>query len=128
METYHRSMADRFSQLLTEREAQLCSILRAADAHAGMQGEAGSHEVVDFKDMADQENLASLDEAKAEQASHELEQVLAAQRRLQEGRYGLCLDCEEPIDLRRLEALPATPFCTACQTVRERAHPDAATH
>lgn len=126
METYNHGMAGRFSQLLSEREAQLCAILRAADVHASIEGEAGSREVVDFKDMADQENLASLDEAKAEHASHELEQVLAAQRRLQDGSYGLCLDCEEPIDLRRLTALPATPFCTACQAARERPHPDAA--
>src|SRR4051812_18195831 len=35
---------------------------------------------------------------------------------LQELTYGLCLDCREPIDLRRLSAMPATPYCASCQS------------
>ncbi len=46
--------------------------------------------------------------------------MVAALRRVDEGSYGLCLDCGEPIDERRLAALPATPFCTACQAIHER--------
>lgn len=33
---------------------------------------------------------------------------------------GICVDCEEPIDPRRLAAHPAAIRCIACQTAFER--------
>jgi len=43
-----------------------------------------------------------------------------AQDRLIDGGYGLCDDCREPINERRLRADPAASFCIACQQLRER--------
>jgi len=39
--------------------------------------------------------------------------------RLQEGRYGLCEDCAEEIDERRLQAAPYASRCLECQKRRE---------
>ena len=39
----------------------------------------------------------------------------AALRRLDEGSYGTCEHCAEPIPWGRLEVLPMTGLCTACQ-------------
>ena len=39
--------------------------------------------------------------------------------RLEEGEYGLCVDCDDPIDPKRLAALPWTDCCVACQAARE---------
>lgn len=50
--------------------------------------------------------------ARTATALHEIESALA---RIDEGSYGLCIDCEEPIDLRRLQAHPAALRCAACQ-------------
>ena len=75
----------------------------------------------DFKDLASREtefDTAALD---AERAIEELAQVGAARRRLQEGHYGLCVKCGQPIDLRRLEALPAAACCLTCQAADEEA-------
>ena len=120
MQTYDSSLAPRFSQALAQREAELSVILSAASGYGEELAQAGARDVSDFKDMATEETQATVDEAKAEHAAYELEQVLAAQRRLTDGSFGQCLDCGEPIDLRRLTALPATPFCTACQALREQ--------
>jgi DnaK suppressor protein len=104
----------RFAELLAQREAELRRTLAAPSA------EPDAHrEVLDFKDMAVEETLATVDEAKAGHASEELNQVLAARRRMHEGTYGECVDCGEEIDPRRLAALPFTPFCTACQSLHE---------
>ncbi|HSV82102.1 MAG TPA: TraR/DksA family transcriptional regulator, partial [Ramlibacter sp.] len=81
---------------------------------------AAHDDVSDFKDLATRESEEAVDEVQAEHAAHELEQVLAARRRLQELTYGLCLDCGEPIDLRRLSAMPATPYCASCQSAHEQ--------
>ena len=125
MKTFDSSLALRFSQLLAQREAELRAILRSADEMPRDAGEAEAHEVTDFKEMASEESLSVVDEAQAMHAAVELEQVLSAQQRLKDQRYGQCLDCDKAIDLRRLEALPATPYCTACQAIREQRRPPA---
>lgn len=50
----------------------------------------------------------------------EREQVLAAQRRLDEGSYGTCVDCGRPIDDERLEARPQAERCSEDQARAER--------
>jgi DnaK suppressor protein len=125
MNTFDSSLAPRFSQLLVKREAELRAVLRSTDEMPRDAGEADAHDVTDFKDMASEESLSVVDEAQANHAAEELEQVLTARQRLHDQTYGDCLDCGQPIDLRRLEALPATPCCTACQAVREQPRPPA---
>jgi DnaK suppressor protein len=120
MDSYAPSHSERFSQLLAQREVELRAILRATGDLAEQSASAG-REVSDFKDVAATEILAGVDEAHAEHAAIELEQVLAARRRLEDGSYGYCIQCGQAIDLRRLTVLPATPYCVACQTAIERA-------
>jgi DnaK suppressor protein len=54
---------------------------------------------------------------KANRRQHEvrLQQVLSALQRMDEGSYGECRRCEEPIAAARLEARPEAPFCVECQ-------------
>ena len=118
MDIYEPSQAARFAQLLSAREQELRGMLRAMDHLPGDPDGAG-HDVLDFKDVAVEQTLARLDRANAHRIEAELAQVVAAQRRLAEHGYGKCLDCGDPIDLRRLLALPATPFCAACQSTHE---------
>jgi DnaK suppressor protein len=50
----------------------------------------------------------------------ELEEVEAALRRLDGGRYGLCEVCGQEIPAGRLEALPAARYCVTDQARAER--------
>ena len=43
-----------------------------------------------------------------------LDEVRAALSRLEDGTYGWCTRCLEPIPRRLLHALPRTRFCRAC--------------
>lgn len=104
------------AQKLRLREAELRAALHAA----GPARDDHLPEVQDFKDVAAEESRALLDEAAYAHAAEELSQVLAAQRRVDDGTYGLCEDCGEAIDQRRLLVLPATRYCTACQAIHER--------
>jgi DnaK suppressor protein len=117
MDQYTNDMAARFREDLVNRAMQLGQLLQQ-DVHAA-EGN-GVHEVGDFKDAAAEESIASIDNAQAAHAAVELAQVQAALRRIADGTYGECIDCGDPIDLRRLEALPATPYCAPCQSVHER--------
>jgi len=49
----------------------------------------------------------------------QLDEIDAALARIATGDYGLCIDCDEPIDLRRLEAYPAALRCARCQQQAE---------
>jgi len=54
------------------------------------------------------------------QSRQQLEQVETALRRVEEGVYGLCVDCGEQIDPARLKALPYALLCVNCQEWREK--------
>ncbi|MEU3839480.1 TraR/DksA C4-type zinc finger protein [Streptomyces sp. NPDC028635] len=44
-----------------------------------------------------------------------LKEIEEAFTRLQDGSYGTCLECAEPIPAERLEILPYTRHCVACR-------------
>jgi DnaK suppressor protein len=50
----------------------------------------------------------------------ELEAIEEALLRLENGNYGLCENCAQPIEPRRLEIMPETPLCRNCQQLREK--------
>jgi len=112
------ALADRFSDLLARREAELTAVLDKLNKEELAGEEARDREVQDFKDLASRETELDAAALDAERAIKELAQVGAARRRLQEGHYGLCVKCGKPIDLRRLEALPAAARCLTCQPPR----------
>ncbi|MFV1968145.1 MAG: TraR/DksA family transcriptional regulator [Pirellulaceae bacterium] len=45
--------------------------------------------------------------------------VMQALRRIDDGIYGLCQHCREPIAPLRLEAMPHAPYCVECERQRE---------
>lgn len=66
--------------------------------------------------------LRELDEAEIGRDLKELRAVGAALRRIREGSYGFCVDCERPIDFERLQAQPAAARCMECQRSYETHH------
>jgi len=48
-----------------------------------------------------------------------LSEIDAALQRLEEGSYGICERCGEPIPWQRLEVLPMSRLCTPCQYLAE---------
>jgi DnaK suppressor protein len=98
------------------------------EAEIGLTGEvaAGSSDPVDvaYDDVERELNsqLAALE-------SRELARIEAALAAMREGRYGICEGCQKPIPIARLQALPYTSCCVACQRtheVRRRTDPDSA--
>ncbi|MFF5481006.1 TraR/DksA family transcriptional regulator [Streptomyces sp. NPDC012935] len=69
--------------------------------------------------------LQALDEAErtldplvsAQKAALErvLKEIDAALTRVDDGTYGTCLGCAKPVPAERLEILPYTRYCVACQ-------------
>ena len=78
-------------------------------------------EVTDRKDDAAQSMLTGVSDTEERLHLAEMKDVQSALHRLDDGTYGDCVDCGEPIPLQRLLVQPAALRCTACQTVGERA-------
>ena len=48
-----------------------------------------------------------------------LTKIDEALARMDDGTFGDCIECEEPIEPRRLEARPVSEFCIACKEKQE---------
>ena len=57
--------------------------------------------------------------ANQQQASDMLKRIELALRRIDDGEYGDCLQCGEPIAYARLQAQPFASLCIDCQSARE---------
>jgi DnaK suppressor protein len=55
-----------------------------------------------------------------ERNSGRLRQVQAALGRLDAGTFGVCIGCDEDINLKRLAAVPWTSYCIVCQELEDR--------
>ncbi|MEQ9497142.1 MAG: TraR/DksA C4-type zinc finger protein [Deltaproteobacteria bacterium] len=112
------------SEELNEAQAaELADDLRAliAQLDATIEDAAESVQTVELDQAAvgRVSRIDALQRQKLAQASREAMKTrrqLAGQalRRLDDGDYGLCLRCEEPIAYRRLKAKPEAPFCLRC--------------
>lgn len=85
-----------------------------ADYRAG-QNRMREESVPDTEDMSLQVSTAEQRISLMEARNRTRDQLDEALRRLDEGRYGICEDCEEVIGEARLKALPFARRCIACQ-------------
>jgi DnaK suppressor protein len=71
--------------------------------------------VLDIEDMSLRDATGAQQIALLEARTRERIQLDEALRRLDEGAYGICEDCEATISPGRLRALPFARRCVACQ-------------
>jgi DnaK suppressor protein len=104
---------------------QRASALRAEN-HEGLLRSGSEHHLAiarqarDMEDDAVADLLVDINLAEIDRDVVELKSVESALRRMTEARYGRCDDCDESIDLSRLEVNPAAERCVKCQEARER--------
>ena len=97
---------DSIDSVSEESERESLSELSSSDQHPG---DIGSETFEREKDLSI-----------LEQVEAELADVAHALDRLDQGTYGTCEACGEPISDERLEALPAARFCLKDQALAER--------
>ena len=105
--------------------SDLLSQLRAATAtlegHDAASTHTLSHVVLDRADTASVLTDNGREEALIEAASERIAGVQAALVRLDEGSWGVCVDCRNPIPEARLEARPEAIRCVIDQARYESA-------
>jgi len=103
------------SSLLKQRDEVLEDVGRHAAKGEGVGVIADETERADKIAEAAVEHQLGYSEAKL------LEKIEYALTRLDEGSYGICDDCGEPIHIERLKAKPSVSLCIKCQAKKEEA-------
>lgn len=107
------TLADLRAQLEDERDQ-----LRHRLSELGF-GDAGGLEYdPNFADSSQVTAERGEAEALANTLKDQVEEVETALRRIDEGNYGICDTCGEPIAPARLEAMPAAHQCVDCASKR----------
>jgi len=74
----------------------------------------------DSKEMAKELEDSEVVDALGNEARGEIAKISAALVRLDNGRYGTCSECAEPIEADRMKAYPYADECIECATFDER--------
>jgi DnaK suppressor protein len=98
----------RYKQMLEDKYEDLRWAIRKREAIAVER----SADVIDELQSAVERERAITE---LDRYSRMLQQVKAALSRIQEGTFGSCLRCDEPISPARLKAVPWAAFCIRCQ-------------
>src|SRR5260221_13322973 len=117
------SNLDHYKQLLLAREAELSARIEREVSNARDSDEAvhdSGDDSVEDETTAEQFGVAEGDTAT-------LDQVQEALGRIDAGTYGLCVMGGEPIESKRLDAMPWTPYCLKHQQLLEVGEPRAST-
>jgi RNA polymerase-binding transcription factor len=113
-----RTSIERFKKALQARHRELAQGL----AQTQKELRTAQHEY--GKDEGDRANTSLARELDLGQKSRDralLSAVDAALKRISEGTFGRCLNCEQEINAKRLEAIPWVRYCITCQELIDSA-------
>ncbi|AIA29924.1 TraR/DksA family transcriptional regulator [Leptospirillum ferriphilum] len=111
-----RTQFDAIRQIL---EAQRTQILREAGRVVESGINSSAELFPDPTDMATREELEAFSLRLKEREKNLLRKIDMALDRIEEGSFGICEACGQPIEERRLMARPVTTLCIACKTDQE---------
>jgi DnaK suppressor protein len=98
---------------LAELEKARLKVREVKDEYAGYGNQVGEAATETFEAERD---LALIDKLEGMRS-----QVNAALERIEQGTYGDCITCGQPIPRERLEALPFAGQCVSCKS-KEQSH------
>ncbi len=102
---------------MNEKKAQLLSKARRTLSE-DMQ--LDPNELPDEMDLASTEYLQSFTFRLRGREKTFLKKIDIALGKIDEGSFGICDECNEPISLKRLEARPETTMCIKCKEEQEQ--------
>lgn len=107
----------RFEKMLQEKKEE---ILRNAKKTLEHDMSLDANDLPDEMDLASSEYIQSFTFRLRGRERTFLDKIDKALEKINEGTFGICEVCEEPINLKRLEARPETTLCIRCKEDQER--------
>jgi DnaK suppressor protein len=102
-------------QLRKDRERALADTQDQVRHAEDLEGESLAKIPHDAGDMAEADRELDTNISMAERYSAAVGDVDDALRRIVEGTYGICTECEQPIGYPRMQVQPTAKLCIACQ-------------
>jgi DnaK suppressor protein len=100
-------------EILEQQEADLAQALRK-------NGDIAIEKSADQMDEIQRATERELAIRKLDRESDLLRNVRAALRRIDDGSFGICVQCESAISPKRLEAVPWAPLCIRCREIADQ--------
>ena len=108
---------EKYRRLLEEKKASLSSDLAKTRSAEEETTEESTQDIADKAVSSyTREFLYSLTDGERST----LLQIDDAIGRIDDGAYGLCINCAQPISEKRLTAVPYAPYCVDCQELAEK--------
>lgn len=114
LETMNKS--EYFKQLFQNRAQEIAKSHEEKITQL-MDVDSGGDEV----DIVQNNIIRSLTDRLSSRDRETLGKIQAALLRLEDGTFGICSECEEPIPEKRLMVLPYCETCVDCQELQEKA-------
>ena len=108
----------KFQELLEEKRKAVLERARQMLAEENMT--LDTNDLPDEMDLASSEYLQSFEFRLRGREKSLLSKLDLALKKIDEGTFGICEICEEPIGKKRLEARPETTLCIKCKEDQER--------
>ncbi len=107
-----------FKNKLLQKKSELISLVQKTEDY-GREADSEA-EGMDLADKASSSYTKEFMFSKSDSDRQLLQEVVDALTRLEEGKFGECISCGEAVEPKRLEAVPWSPLCLACQEQAER--------
>lgn len=110
-----KKMQEHFKTILSVWKEQLLSEVERTVDHLKAEAENPS----DQSDRATQEEIFGFELRERDRGRKLTDKIDVCLKRIEDGSYGFCEQCDNEIGLRRLEARPTATLCIDCKTLDE---------
>ena len=117
----NKAQLKKFRTLLEEKRNE---IVKKAKQTLDEDMTLDSNDLPDEMDLASSEYLQSFQFRLRGREKTFLKKIDHALRKIEDGTFGICESCDEPISMKRLEARPETTLCIRCKEDQERMEKD----
>jgi DnaK suppressor protein len=107
---------DYFKEKLLEKQLALSYMVQRTEGY----GREKEPDIQDVADMAVESYTKEFIFGKSSGDRHILQMISEALDRIEDKSYGVCANCENPIQPKRLEAVPWARHCIQCQGLLEK--------
>jgi DnaK suppressor protein len=105
-----------FKDLLLKKQFSLTDMVQRTEGY----GREKDQNTQDIADMAVESYTKEFMFGKSSGDRHILQLIREALDRIEDKSFGACVNCENPIQPKRLEAVPWTRLCIQCQDLLEK--------
>ncbi len=105
-----------FKEKLLQKQLSVANMVQRTEGY----GREKEPDIQDVADMAVESYTKEFMFGKSSGDRHVLQMIREALDRIDDNSYGTCVHCENPIQPKRLEAVPWARHCVQCQSLLEK--------